>query len=916
MNTKTTLVLAILAVAVAACLVFIVKPWEERTAPTEEEPKTTAKALFDPKPTDVDRVEVTVRGESAKRVFKKDADGWTMLSPTTCPSTDITYDLINKVTDAKYLKEYPVGDKYRPDDSVTRLNNPTAVVKLMKGDEVLAELTVGGKLGTGKGTYVRRGGSDSIYESQEQSSYDSLFDAFTKSVSTYRNKRVINVKLEDVREVQASGLSNYKLVKSGQNWLIEQPDRGRADKSTVESNVVNPLIGLYVQDFVDDAPVSDKPYGLDQPRLTLTVKSTRTVPPKAKPGDPNTRPADTQPSTEEVVNTLLVGGPTGDGNYYGRLKSAPSIFTLSSSTVDNFSKKAPDLRDKVLAKVENAKVIKVVSTTPGGDMTLTKQNGKWSFADGTMSDATAVDDLIKALADLKATEFADTSKLLVPINWEKPVARVTVTQEGEANPVTVLVGPESASGKMVYVKNAAEDAVAVVYEDQVAQLLAGPVAYTDRQIMQFPQDRAKTLEVARAGSETVTLKHENNVWSIVSPIQAVADSTAVRNLLLDLSSLRAKRVVGKDKSACGLDSPAVTLAIHVEPLTADPKVKVVSTAPATKPATTKPATAAKASATKPATTQPGKKPTLQDLLDYTLGLPKEQQNPLAIDMLKDMIAKEKVAATQPATQTAAQTATRPSKHPPGMSPEELLEFQKTLPKDQQNPKATEMLEKVVAERKAAETQPAASQPAPKPTVYRLMIAQKDGRTYACREGNDLVYELENKIYDDASAELHDRQVTRLDTATVTELVLATADGELVFHKSGDEWSFAGDPVLPIDKAKVDEVLNAIKDLKTHRYAAYQAADLGKYGLTGQTNRVSVVAERGRRIEILVSATGPAGDPDKSRYAALAGSKAVFLLKGDQVDKFTRKIDSFEKSSKATPSPAGGAGGQPGGGFDE
>jgi hypothetical protein len=907
MNTKTTLVLAILAVAVAACLVFIIKPWEAPKAAPEEEQKSTAKALFDPKPTDVDRVEVTVRGEPVKRVFKKDADGWTMLSPTTCPSNDITFELINKVTDAKYLKEYPVGDKYRPDDSVTRLNNPTATVKLMKGDQVVAELTVGGRLGTGKGTYIKRGGSNSIYESQEQSTYDSLSEAFTKKVSTYRNKRVLNVKLEDVREVQASGLSSYKLVKSGQNWLIEQPDRGRADKSAVESNVVNPLIGLSVQDFVDDAPVSGKPYGLDQPRLTLAVTSTKTVPPKVKPGDPNTNPADTQPSTEPVVNTLLVGGPTGDGNYYGQLKSAPWVFTLSSSTVDNLSKKATDLRDKVLAKIENAKVIKVVSTTSGGEMTLTKKNAKWSFADGTVSDTTAVDDLIKAVADLKATEFADTSKLLVPINWDKPVARVTLTQEGEANPVTVLVGPESASGKMVYVKNAAEDAVAVAYEDQVAQLLAGPVAYTDRQILQFPQERATTLEVARTGGEAVTLKQEKNVWSIVSPIQATADSGAVRNLLLDLSSLRAKRVAGKDKAACGLDSPAVTLAVHVAPLTADPKVKVVSTAPATKPAATRTATT-----TKPASTQPGKKPTLQDLLDYTLGLPKEQQNPLAINMLKEMIAKEKAAATQPTTQAA----TRPSKHPPGMSPEELLEFQKTLPKDQQNPKATEMLQKVIAERKAADTQPAASQPAPKPTIYRLMVAQKDGKTYACREGNDLVYELENKIYDDATAELHDRQVTKLDTATVTELALATGGGELVFNKSGEAWTYAGDPVLPIDKAKVDEVLNAIKDLKTHRYVAYQAADMGKYGLAGQTSRVSVVAEGGRRVEMLVSVTGPAGDPDKSRYAVLAGSKAVFLLKGDQVDKFTKKIDNFEKSSTPAPSPPGGMGGQPGGGFGE
>ncbi|MDM8007093.1 MAG: DUF4340 domain-containing protein, partial [Phycisphaerae bacterium] len=845
MNTKTTLILAILAVAVAACLFFIVKPWETPVTGPVEETKTTAKPLFDPKPADVDRVEVLVRGESSPRVFRKDTDGWMMHAPTTAPATEweITSNIIDKIGNLKYLKEYPVGDKNRPDDNATRFNNPVATVKLMKGDEVLAELVVGNSLPTGKGSFVKRGRSDVIYESQEN-----LFDAFDKKVSTYRNKRILNVKLEDVKEITATGLSAYKLVKSGSDWLIEQPERGRADKSAVETNIANPLIGLYVADFVDDTPASYKVYGLDEPRLMLNLKSTKNVPPKAKPGDPNTQPADTQPSTEEVENVLWVGGSTGESKYYARLKSAPWVFTLNSSTVDNFSKRVSDLRDKSLAKVENAKVIRVVSQTPDGEMTLVKQQGKWSFADGTASDATAVADLIKALADLKATEFVDASKLLIPLDWSRPRASITVTQEGEAHPVTVLVGTASSSGKMVYVKNAAEDAVAAVREDQVTQLLAGPIAYGDRQVLQFPRERATKLEITRAGAEAVTLKQEKNVWTMVSPVQASVDADAARNLMQDLSTLRAKNIVGKDKKAFGLDSPAVTLAVYVEPLTADPNVKVVSMAPAaTKPATTK-----------PATTQAGKRPTLQDLLDYTLTLPKDKQNPLAIEMLKDMIAKEKAQATQP----VSQPATKPAQYAPGMSPEELLEFQKTLPEDQQNPKATEMLEKLVAERKASESQPAEEKPAasqpeqasppPPPTIYRLMITQKGGKTFACREDRDLVYELENKIYDDATAEMHDRQVAKLDVATVTDLTLVVGGSELSFRKSGDEWTYVADPVLPIDKAKVDEVLSAIRDLKTHRYVAYQAADMAQYGLGGQVDRVSVVADGGRRIEILLS----------------------------------------------------------------
>jgi hypothetical protein len=875
MNIKTTLVLFVLFLAVAACLVFVVKPWEERSTAVVEQPKTTAKALFDPKPADVDRVEVSLRGNEARRVFKKEADGWTMLVPTTCPAMDglISSDFIDKVGNLKYLKEYKVGDKLRPDDAVTRLNDPAATVKLMKGDKVLAELMLGNHLGTGKGHYIKRSGSDSIYESQESQPQESLDKAFDKKASTYRNKTILNIKLDDVKEILATGLSTYKLVKNGPNWLIEQPDRGRADKSAVEMNVANPLVRLSVNDFIDDAPAGGKAYGLDQPRMTLTVKSTRTVQPKAKPGDPNTKPADTQPSTEEVENTLLVGGATGDNNYYARLKSAPWVFTISSSMVDNFGKKVSELRDKTLAKVENAAVVKIVSQTPEGEMTLVKQQGKWSFADGTVSDATAVTDLITALADLKAVEFVDVGKLsLAPPDWSKPRAKVTVTQEGEANPAVVLVGPASASGKMVYVKNAAEDAVAVVREDQVNQLLAGPVAYTDRQVMDFPRERAAKLEIVRTGDEPVTLKQEKNVWSMIAPVPAAVEAEAVRNLIQDIATLRAKRVVGKDKAAFGLNTPAVSLAVTVEPLTANPNVKVASSAPAT--------------------TQPGKKPSLQDLLDYTLALPKEKQNPLAIDMLKDMIAKEKVPATQP------------GQPKPGMSAEELLKFQKTLPKEKQNPKATEMLEKLVAEHGQVTSKPAASQPATPPTIYRLAIGQKDGKTYACREDRALVYELDNKIFDDAKAEMHDRQVVKLDTAAVAEVTLVNGGNELTFRKSGEDWTCTADPVLPIDKAKVDEVLNAVRDLKTHRYVAYQAADLAKYGLTGQVGRVSMLVEGGKRIEILLSATGPAGDSDKSRYAVLADGKAVFLLKGDQADKFAKKLDNFEKKAQEPPKPGG------------
>ena len=146
---------------------------------------------------------------------------------------------------------------------------------------------------------------------------------------------------------------------------------------------------------------------------------------------------------------------------------------------------------------------------------------------------------------------------------------------------------------------------------------------------------------------------------------------------------------------------------------------------------------------------------------------------------------------------------------------------------------------------------------------------------------------------------------------------------MTFRKTGDDWKYLGDLVLPIDKEKVTKVLNDVREIKTHRYVDYKAGDLKPYGLDQPALRLSLAGADGQRTTVLISATGPQDDPDKSRYAVVEGQNKVFLLKSDQVSKLERKLDDFEKSASGESTPAtppgggfggpGGSGG-PGGGF--
>lgn len=878
MNTKTTLVLAIVAVAVASYVFFVEKPWDAQEA--KAEPKTVAVALYEPKPADPDRVEVQ-RRDGKKLVLVKDAESkaWNMVEPMESPAPETQVkQLIDKVGEIKFDRQYGPNDKDRPSEKVSGLDKPLATVRLLKSDKELASVVIGSRLPTGKGNYLKVNTDVKVKVGEEAKtvtakdvleSTTDLSDAFAAKIDSYRDKNVVKFDLNDVKRMTVEGDRNYVLVKNGDQWVLESPVRGRADKSKAEG-VVRALTSLYVADFKDDQPASYTPYGLEPARMTVKIETEKTVPPKAKPGDPNTQPADIQPSKKQVTHEVMVGGPVDASGkqFFARLGGKPWVFSINDYTYKQLATDVVDLQDKVIASIDTPKVKSISSVTPDGSMTLTKQDGKWVGDDKQTADQLAVDDLLKAINGLQAVNFVDTKSELITVNWDKPRAKVSVVQEGSLNPITVLVGPPSASGKMVFVRNAAEEAVAAVREEAVAQLLAGPVAYRDRTVMKFDRTRANRLEIAQPGKDKVTLTQKNAQWSMVEPAAAPVERDAVRNLMQDLSNLQAKGVAGSgDLARFGLDKPAATVAIYVEPITADPNAVVVGEAADAQPAATKPAPAA---STQPATTRPAKTiperiAQIEQLIEYQKTNPKE--NPLATKMLHEELAKLKAQASQP--------------------------------------------EGAVSEA-GASSQPAAvaqaTKPAPAgPTALVLHLAQKDGKTFGAVEGGDMIYELDSQVFTDATAEMHDREVTQFETAQVSEVQFAEGENSIVLRKSGEDWKYALDSVLPIDKASVTKVLDELKDIKTHQYVSYKADNLAAYGLDIPARSFAVALDGGQRIEVLISAKGPEHDPDKSIYAMIAGQGKVFLLKPDQVTKFTHKLDDFEKSGSkpgagAEPSP--------------
>jgi len=944
MNIKTTIMLLLVCAGVFAYLFLVVNPW----APEVVEPEkasTDGTPILDPKLEKIDRIELTRRGDDPFVFVLDAADEWNLESPLKAPATKFEVDALkDAVAGIHYVKEYAASAKDRPGEKVTGLDKPMATVKLTADGKVVLDARIGNRLPTGTGNYLQLAGADTVYVSKKD-----LKAPLSKRLDAYRNKRVMKFDMNDVKRVNVEGVQNFELVRNeDQSWVIEKPLRGRADKSQAEG-VARTLSNLYVQSFKDDKPISLKAYGLEPPQLTVTVETLEEIPPKAKPGSPGTQPADTQPSMETVNYVLMVGGATDPKSeaFFARLGDSPWVFAIRNDTYKKLASAPGQLLDKSIAEVDTAKVKTITAQTPGGAMTLTMDSDQnWLFADGSEAEAALVDDLLRAVRDLKATEYLVTSDTsLMTLDWSKPRAQVALTVEGELNPVTVLVGPASASGRMVYVRNAAEEAVAVVHEDAVAQLLQPPLAYRDRTVMKFQQDRVEHIEITRADAPTVRLAMKDSRWQMVSPIVAKTDRIAARNLVQDLSSLSAQRIVGTaNKSAYGLDEPQVSVTVQIKPVAALPGAKVVGEEKAAAPAATdtlaeidrdieaikkmlehqKNNPDAKPEVTKIledrlarkiASTQPMTMPSaetvetaerdievLEQMLEYQKQHP-DKENLLATEMVKELLAKRQTA-TKPVVASPEDVKAGIIERDIKMI-EQMLDAQKGNPNAK--PEVTKMLEDRLVQKKAELAGiKAPSQPEVKSLpmhVLRLDLAQKDGKTYAAVTGSETVFELDNKIFEDVSAEMHERQILQFATNEVSEVAFQTAVAKITLRKTGDEWKYMEDPIVPIDAKKVTDVCSAFRDVKASRYVDYDAKDLMPYGLAGEVDRMAITLEGRQRVEIVLSKKGPAGDPDHSRYAMVAGISKVFLLKGDMADKFQQKLKDFEQGSSGQAVPA-------------
>jgi hypothetical protein len=592
MNTKTTIGLVIaLAIAVVAL-------WWAQSSSVVEKPKETAaeaKRLLDPPLDELRGFEVKT-GVQPAIVFELRDGKWQMTAPLAWPGEHgLISEDANRIKDLKYVHAYAKDDPDRPTSEMSSLESPLKIVKLTGADGKSFVVKIGARQALSKKTYVQREGDDRIFLADTD-----LNEEMRKGLAEYRSKRIADFNQLDAVRVELSGDHQYTLVKTDGKWTLDAPVKGRADAAKI-GNMLRTLAGLSANKFIEDSPRTLRPYGLENPRLRVAVTvETKTPKPAPETTQPATAPAQPEYDVKTQIVRLAFGGGA-DKQVFAKIdqEDRPAVFDLPEDSVTQAAPPLSDLRDKKVVDVQTPRIQRIVVTSAGGPVELTKAGNTWQMSTGTASEPpmpaefAAVDDFLKAIRELTATGFEETE--LPTFGFGDPRAAIELGVEGQLEPERFSIGGLTASKTGAYLRNDRDGFIAVVKAESAEPLIVRATSFMSRDLLKFTGAMAARLELTRQGVPC-TLAREAGEWKFTAPVAGKAEAAAVNNVVTDLSNLRGRQVVGRaaDLAKFGLDAATAMIRVTVD--TPPLVVKKPGAQPATQPSSQP--------TTEPAATQP------------------------------------------------------------------------------------------------------------------------------------------------------------------------------------------------------------------------------------------------------------------------------------------------------------------------
>ncbi|MDN3513022.1 MAG: DUF4340 domain-containing protein [Candidatus Brocadia sp.] len=561
MKLKTTIILSIVA-AIGISYIFL---YERKQLPHEEWERLQKKVLPDFKASMIKKIELN--NESGKLVLEKTEDNfWHIVEPRKLRSDNSEvnsilseFEFMNKVGSFKQEGEKPFDLKDYgldvPKISITMYTDiPAKRDKIqVTGPRDKYTVFIGQKLAAGDNVYIKLDTNDEVVVVP-----GTLLGKVNKNILELRSKWVFTFDKEAVDSVQVK-TAQYNIVcnRKGNFWRLTEPVNDLADLEKMK-DILGKLKNLQIDrtDFVTEDSGDLVKYGLNAPRFTVTIN-------------------------EKGAAQSVIFGHSLDNKVYAKRTDEPTIFFLKDAILADLSKKPNDLRDKKVVRFESIGtygVNKLEIKTPADLIAIEKSldlDWKLTKPINIYADQDTVKNFIEKIKSLEIEDFvSDKPTDLSLYGLKDPVFEISVTKEEDKELARFYVGNKLPDGTKCYVKRVGEDPVYTVPTTEFYDKIENPLlCFRDRLASDFNRDLVKKIVIEKPDRTYVcdiTNKRDAEgqfQWELSKPVQTMADTSALNQIIWDLSFLKVDSYIAKapkDLSVFGLNNPRIKVSVTYE----------------------------------------------------------------------------------------------------------------------------------------------------------------------------------------------------------------------------------------------------------------------------------------------------------------------------------------------------------------
>ncbi|MFI5398596.1 MAG: DUF4340 domain-containing protein [Candidatus Binatia bacterium] len=404
MRFRSTLVLLLLLAGLGAYVYWVEVPQSEQEA--------KKKTLFEFKADDV--TEVSLVFSDREIVVKKAGDDWKLTKPleATADST-IVKNLISAIAEAEVKKTFDDASNL----AQYGLDQPFVKVTVKLKDKELPTILVGKSTPVGFSAYIKKADEPKVVLTT--SAFRSGMD---KKVKDLRDKTILNFADKDVQKIEIHGEGkDLALVQKDDRWSIERPGTYAVDAVAMRT-FLSTLRSMRAVDFATDQPTDLGSYGLDQPRLKVSLYLGK----------------------DNAEKDIMIGKDAENKQLYVQGSGQPTVYIVSGWILSDLNKGVNDFRDKTLLAFDRDKIASLdVKRKDGGHFKFVRDDKQWrveGIGEGKPAQ-TIVSQYIGDLHDLVGYEIvADHPSDLSALGLDQPL--LTLSLLGEENrPIgTVLLG--------------------------------------------------------------------------------------------------------------------------------------------------------------------------------------------------------------------------------------------------------------------------------------------------------------------------------------------------------------------------------------------------------------------------------------------------------------------------------------------